>query len=103
MSSNSFIKYLKSVAEKTDVIVEKNHIKWFNVEKTGRRVIGFLDMYYFDEKGDYIILNKSTAYDLKERLEFLEKSVAKYRKWLKILSLTCVFMLITIVLILVLR
>jgi len=102
MSSDPFIKYLKNVAEKSDIIVEKDRIKWFEVERRGHRVVGFLDMYYFDEKGDYVVLDKSTAYDLKERLEFLEKSVVKYKKWLKILSLLCICMLI-IIIVLILR
>ncbi|HDI74592.1 MAG: hypothetical protein DRJ52_05415 [Thermoprotei archaeon] len=102
MASNTFIEYLKTVAKKSDVVMERGKIKWFDREIPRHRAVDFLDMYYLDGKGDYVVLDRSTAYEIKERMEFLEREILKYKKRTMYLSIALLMMCVIVVIILVL-
>ncbi|MGQ9478701.1 MAG: hypothetical protein ACUVQ0_01605 [Thermoproteota archaeon] len=87
MESRSFRRFLERKSAKTKVERYGGRISW---EEELRRdkysFAGFLEFVYSDRKtGDYIYLDRSTAFDVLERMDWMERKIKSLSRKLRIL------------------
>ncbi|HDJ96864.1 MAG TPA: hypothetical protein ENG54_00175 [Thermofilum sp.] len=93
----AFQQYLEKVSSKTKVKIEKGRIRWIErYEAVDNIPVDFFDNIYLNKRGDIVVLSKSTAQDIKERISFLEENLYKYRRLTKVLVAACIAELIII-------
>jgi len=87
----AFQQYLEKASSKTKVKIDKGGIRWIErYEAVDNIPVDFFDNVYLNKKGDIVVLSKSTAQDIKERISFLEENLYKYRRLVKALAATCI-------------
>ncbi|MGQ9596780.1 MAG: hypothetical protein ACUVUS_05215 [Thermoproteota archaeon] len=97
MENKSFKKFLE--AKSTGVKVERQggRISWDEeIMKNKRSFTGFLEFAYSDKKsGEFIYLDRSTAFDVLERINWLENKMRSLSRKTKILSI--LFMVVSLI------
>lgn len=89
MENRSFRKFLEEKSAKIKVERQGQRISWDEeVKKDKYSFTGFLEFAYSNKtSGDYIYLDRSTAFDILDRIDWMEKKIKSLSMRLKILFL----------------
>ena len=88
MESEYFRKFLESKSSKVNAKIIGDLLAWDEGLQTSRssKFTDFLELVYAEKTtGDAIVLERGTALDLAERIEWMEKSIESLSKKVKVL------------------
>ncbi|NHV99710.1 MAG: hypothetical protein HA496_08735 [Thaumarchaeota archaeon] len=99
MESRSFRKFLEEKSAKIKVERQGQRISWDEeVKKDKHSFTGFLEFAYSNRaSGDYIYLDRSTAFDIVDRINWMETRIKRLTIRLKILLLLLIASLLAAV------
>lgn len=96
LESESFRKFLKE--KSTNIKVERHGetISWEESVESGKHSFtGFLEFAYSKKtSGEYIYLDRSTAFDILDRISWMDRKIRSMQRRLKILTLLLLIILL---------
>ena len=78
---SSFLKYLEKKSKSSSVVIKGKKAIWFEEDTEPKMPSEFLDLYYGGATGgDYVVMSRSMAKELEERLKRLEEENKKLKE-----------------------
>jgi hypothetical protein len=89
LETKSFRKFLEAKSADTKVERQEGRISWDeDIMKEKQSFTGFLEFAYSNKtSGEYVYLDRSTAFDILDRINWMENRIKKLNKRVKILIL----------------